>query len=306
VLRRSARLPSLAARPLLRPGATIACVAPASPAYDSGRVRAGLAALEAQGYRPLAPADRRDGHLAGSAEERARELEAAFADPAVDTVMCVRGGYGSGQLLPLIDLERIAATRKPLIGMSDITHLQVPLAAAGGMCLWGPMLLKHGSAGEYTATSFRRAVSGASYSVRATGTPAQVIVPGRVRAPLTGGTTSVLCATLGTPWELDSSGQLLLLEDVCEEPYRIDRLLTQLGQAGKLGAAAGFVVSEHHDCAPRRPERSQSLIQVLRRHLEPLGKPCLYGLPLGHGEHLASVPLGVPVELDADEGVLTI
>ena len=92
----------------------------------------------------------------------------------------------------------------------------------------------------------------------------------------------------------------------CEEPYRIDRLLTQLGQAGKLAAAAGFVVSEHHDCAPRRPERSQSLMEVLRRHLEPLGKPCLYGLPLGHGEHLASVPLGVPVELDADEGVLTI
>ena len=296
----------MAARPILRDGATIACVAPASPAYDSERVSAGLAALVAQGYKPIAPADRRDGHLAGSAEERARELEAAFADPAVDAVMCVRGGYGSGQLLPLVDLGRIAAGGKPLIGMSDVTHLQVPLAAAGGACLWGPMLLKHGSAGEYTAACFRQAVSGEPYSVRAADVPAVTIVPGRVRAPLTGGTTSVLCATLGTPWELDCEGRLLLLEDVCEEPYRIDRLVTQLSQAGKLATAAGFVVSEHHDCAPRRPERSQSLMDVLRRHMEPLRKPCLYGLPLGHGEHLASVPLGIPVELDADAGVPTI
>jgi muramoyltetrapeptide carboxypeptidase len=294
----------VASRPVLRDGATIACVAPASPAYDRPRVSAGLAALQAQGYVPLAPADRRDGHLAGSAAERARELEDAFADPDVDAVMCVRGGYGSGQLLPLIDLERIAASDKPLIGMSDITHLQVPLAAAGGACLWGPMLLKHGSASEYTAASFRAAVSGEPYCIRAAEAPVVTIVPGLARAPLTGGTSSVLCATLGTPWELDSEGSLLLLEDVCEEPYRVDRLLTQLGQAGKLDAAAGFVVSEHRDCEPRHPERSQSLMDVLRRHLEPLGKPCVYGLPLGHGEHLASVPFGVPVELDAGAAVL--
>lgn len=296
----------MASRPVLRPGATIACVTPASPAFDSAQVSAGLAALAAQGFRPIAPVDRRDGHLAGSAEERAGELEAAFAEPAVDAVMCVRGGYGSGQLLPLLDLERIAATGKPLIGTSDITHLQVPLTAAGGACLWGPMLLKQGRAGEYTATSFREALSGGSYSIRAADVPARTIVPGRARAPLTGGTTSILCATLGTPWELDSEGRLLLLEDVCEEPYRIDRMLTQLAQAGKLAGAAGFVVSEHHDCAPERPERSQTLMQVLRRHLEPLGKPCLYGLPLGHGEHLASVPLGIPVELDAAAGVLRV
>jgi muramoyltetrapeptide carboxypeptidase len=127
---------------------------------------------------------------------------------------------------------------------------------------------------------------------------------GEARAPLTGGTTSILCATLGTPWELETEGRLLLLEDVGEEPYRIDRLLTQLSQAGKLDAAVGFVVSEHERCAPARPDRSQTMMQVLRRHLEPLGKPCLYGLPLGHGEHLASVPFGVPVVLDAADRIL--
>jgi muramoyltetrapeptide carboxypeptidase len=291
-------------RPRVSTGATIACVAPASPVFDQSLVRAGLAALEAHGYRPLPPADRHDGHLAGSAEERAAELEAAFGDPAVDAVMCLRGGYGSGQLLPLLDLERLAASGKPLIGMSDITHLQVPLAAAGASCVWGPMLLKHGTATEYTASAFRQALSGRTYTVRAAGVPAVTIVPGRVRAPLTGGTTSILCATLGTPWELDTEGRLLLLEEVGEEPYRIDRLLTQLGQAGKLAAAVGFVVSEHRGCAPARAERSQTLMQVLRRHLRPLGKPCLYGLPLGHGEHLASVPFGVPIVLDASEQTL--
>jgi muramoyltetrapeptide carboxypeptidase len=291
-------------RPALSSGATIACVAPASPAFDRSLVSAGLRALEAQGYRPVIQAERRDGHLAGSAEERAAELEAAFADPAVDAVMCVRGGYGSGQLLPLLDLDRIAAAGKPLIGMSDITHLHVPLAAVAASCVWGPMLVRHGAASDYTASAFRQALSGRPYDVLAAGTSAVTIVPGRVRAPLTGGTTSILCATLGTPWELDTDGRVLLLEEVGEEPYRIDRLLTQLSQAGKLAAAAGFVVSEHQGCAPARPERSQTLMQVLRRHLEPLGKPCLYGLPLGHGEHLASVPFGVPVVLDASQRAL--
>jgi muramoyltetrapeptide carboxypeptidase len=291
-------------RPQLLSGATIACVAPASPAFDRSLVSAGLRALERQGYRPVIQAERRDGHLAGSAHERAAELEAAFADPFVDAVMCVRGGYGSGQLLPLLDLERIAAGRKPLIGMSDITHLHVPLAAAGASCLSGPMLVAHGVASRYTAAVFRRALSGHTYAVVAGGASTVTIVSGEVRAPLTGGTTSLLCATLGTPWELDTEGQLLLLEEVGEEPYRIDRLLTQLAQAGKLAAAVGFVVSEHRGCAPARPDRSQTLMQVLRRHLEPLGKPCLYGLPLGHGEHMASVPFGIPVVLDAGEGML--
>jgi muramoyltetrapeptide carboxypeptidase len=291
-------------RPALKPGATIACVAPASPAFDAELVDGGVAALEAQGYRVIPPADRRDGHLAGGAEERAAELESAFADPAVDAVICLRGGYGSGQLLPLLDLERLAGAGKPFIGMSDITHLLVPLSAAGAPCLWGAMLTKHASASEYTARSFREAVGGRAHTVAAADAPTVTIVPGRVRAPLTGGTTSILCATLGTPWELDAEGRLLLLEDVDEEPYRIDRLLTQLSQAGKLAAAAGFVVSEHHACEPRRPDRSQTLMQVLERHLAPLGKPCLYGLPLGHGEHLATVPFGVPVELDASAGLM--
>jgi muramoyltetrapeptide carboxypeptidase len=295
----------VATRPILRPGATIACVAPASPSFDPPLIADGVAALERLGYTVIPPADRRDGHLAGSAGERAAELESAFADPAVDAVMCLRGGYGSGQLLPLIDVERIAAACKAFIGMSDVTHLLVPLADAGAPCLWGPMLQKHATASGYTVRAFQEALSGGPYVIGAApDSPPTAIVPGQTSAPLTGGTTSILCATLGTPWELRTDGRLLLLEEVDEEPYRIDRLLTQLGQAGKLAAAAGFVVSEHVACEPRRPERSQTLEQVLRRHLEPLGRPCLYGLPLGHGEHLATVPFGVPIELDADEGLL--
>ena len=152
------------ARPKLSSGATIACVAPASPAFDRSLVSAGLRALEAHGYRTLIGTDRRDGHLAGSAAERAAELEAAVADPDVDAVICLRGGYGSGQLLPLLDLERIAAAAKPLIGMSDITHLHVPLAAAGAPCLWGPNLVTLGAASEYTASAFREALSGRPYT----------------------------------------------------------------------------------------------------------------------------------------------
>ena len=133
------------ARPQLEPGATIACVAPGLlPALDRSCAPAPGRSRRTDIVRLTGGPPRRSS--AGTAQERAAELEVAFGDPAVDAVIRLRGGYGSGQLLPLLDLERIAAGGKPLIGMSDITHLLVPLAAAGASCVWGPMLVTHGTA----------------------------------------------------------------------------------------------------------------------------------------------------------------
>jgi muramoyltetrapeptide carboxypeptidase len=129
--------------------------------------------------------------------------------------------------------------------------------------------------------------------------------------PLVGGTTSLLVAGLATPWEVDTAGAVLLLEDVGEEPYEVDRDLVQLAQAGKLEAAAGIVIAEHTGIAPRAHDPSfeghtLSFDEILTDHVVPVGRPALCGLPLGHGRHQATVPLGVPVRLDAGAGTLTV
>ena len=141
--------------------------------------------------------------------------------------------------------------------------------------------------------------------------PVRTLVPGVAEGPLVGGTTSLLVAGLGTPWEVDTEGCVLLLEDVGEEPYEVDRDLVQLVQAGKLEAAAGIVLAEHTDIAPRRENpafegHTLSLDEILADHVISAGRPTVHGLPLGHGRHLATVPLGVPARLDAGAGALTV
>lgn len=294
--------------PRLPAGGTVAVVAPSSPVFERPTWRRGVDRLEQAGYRVTfgVHAHDRHGYLAGRAEDRADDLHAAFTDPSVDAIVALRGGYGAGQLLPLLDWELIRANPKPLIGMSDVTMLHTAIGQRAGLVtFWGPNLTGIGRATGYTWASFRDVLAGASPGVV---DPApddayvEMLVDGQAEGPLVGGTTSLVAATLGTPFELDTAGSILLLEDVGEEPYRIDRLLTQLVQAGKLAAAAGVVIGEHASVRPRRHEPaftggSLSLFDVLDEVVAPVGIPTMYGLPLGHGRHLATVPLGVPARI---------
>ena len=301
-------------------GGTIGVAAPASP-YDSrSEVLRGVEWWEARGYRvKLSPhVYDRDDYVAGDAQNRAADLNALFADPEVDVVQALQGGYGSAQAIPFLDFDTIAANPKPLVGFSDITALHVAIRhRAGFPTVYGNGLVGVGAA---EATEFTRTRLLDVLTTDALGPVppdpddpyTRAIRGGSVTAPLVGGCLWLLIQTMGTPWEFDLDGAIFFFEDVKAPPYYIDGFLTQLRQAGKLDNVAGVVVGEMKDCdwgdLRERSDwaRSRSLEDVLEQYLEPLGVPVLYKLPLGHGKHLASLPLGVTCTLDADGRTLTV
>jgi muramoyltetrapeptide carboxypeptidase len=304
----------------LPPGGTIGVAAPASP-YDSrSEVLRGVEWWESQGYRVKLAEHvyARDDYVAGDAKDRAADLNALFADLEVDVVQALQGGYGSAQTIPYLDFDAIGASPKPLVGFSDITALHVSIRQRTGMpTVYGNGLVGVGSA---EATAFARERLLAVLTGDATGPVppnpddpyVRAIRGGKVTAPLVGGCLWLLMQTMGTPWELDLDGAIFFFEDYKAPPYYVDGMLTQLKHAGKLDGVVGVVVGEMEGCdwGDLRPAsdwaRSRSLEDVLEEHLEPLGVPVLYRLPLGHGKHLAALPLGVRYTLDADRRTLTL
>jgi muramoyltetrapeptide carboxypeptidase len=304
----------------LPPGGTIGVAAPASPYDARSEVLRGVEWWESQGYR-VKLADgvfARDDYVAGDARGRAADLAALFADPEVDVVQALQGGYGSAQTIPHLDFEVITANPKPFVGFSDITALHVAIRRRTGVpTIYGNGLV---GVGDPKTSAFTRdrllAVLRDEASGEVPPNPddpyVRAIRGGSVSAPLVGGCLWLLLQTMGTPWEVELEGAILFFEDYKAPPYQIDGMLTQLGHAGKLSGVVGVVVGEMEGCdwGDIRPvsdwARSRSLEDVLEEHLEPLAVPVLYRLPLGHGKHLASLPLGVRYTLDADRRTLTL
>jgi muramoyltetrapeptide carboxypeptidase len=241
-----------------------------------------------------------------------------FADDEVDVVQALQGGYGSAQTIPYIDFDVVAANPKPFVGYSDITALHIAIRQRTGLAtIYGYGLV---GVGEKETTAFTRDRLLQVLTGDATGDVprdpddpyVRAIHGGKVTAPLVGGCLWLLMQTMGTPWELEADEAILFFEDVKAPPYYIDGFLTQLAAADKLARVAGVVVGEMKDCdwGDQREAsdwaRSRSLEDVLEEHLEPLGVPVLYKLPLGHGKHLAALPLGVRCTLDADRRTLTV
>jgi muramoyltetrapeptide carboxypeptidase len=305
--------------PPLPSGGTIGVAAAASP-YDSrSEILRGVEWWEAQGYKvKLADgAFDRDDYVAGDPKTRAADLMAMFADDEVNVVQALQGGYGSAQTIPHIDFDVIAANPKPFVGYSDITALHVAIRQRTGLAtLYGYGLL---GVGEKEASDFSRqrllAVLAGTAAAEVPRDPTdpyvRAIQGGKVTAPLVGGCLWLLLQTMGTPWEIDLDDSIFFFEDYKAPPYYIDGMLTQLKHAGKLNRVVGVVVGEMEGCdwGDQREAsdwaRSRSLEDVLEEHLEPLGVPVLYKLPLGHGKHLAALPLGVRYTLDADRRTLT-
>ncbi|HEX6699576.1 MAG TPA: LD-carboxypeptidase [Gaiellaceae bacterium] len=310
---------TLYAKPL-GPGGTIGVAAPASPYDARSEILRGVEWWESHGYR-VKLADgvfARDDYVAGDPEQRAADLVALFEDPEVDVVQSLQGGFGSAQAIPFLDFDSIAANPKPFVGYSDITALHVAIRQRTGLAtVYGNGLV---GVGDPETTQFTRdrlldvlGGRGVGEVPRDPDDPyVRAIAGGRVSAPLVGGCLWLLMQTMGTPWEVDFADSILFFEDVKLPPYYLDGFLTQLAHAGKLQQAVGVVVGEMKDCdwGDQRQAsdwaRSRSLEDVLEQHLEPLGVPVLYRLPLGHGKHLASIPLGVRYTLDADAQTLTV
>jgi muramoyltetrapeptide carboxypeptidase len=304
----------------LEPGGTIGVAAPASPYDARSEILRGVEWWEAQGYK-VKLADGvfdRDDFVAGDARRRAADLAALFADPDVDVVQCLQGGYGCAQVIPHLDFDVIAANPKPFVGYSDITALHIAIRQRTGLAtLYGYGLI---GVGDKDTTAFTRdrflhvlTGDGTGEVPRDPDDPyVRAIHGGKVTAPLVGGCLWLLMQTMGTPWEFQADDAILFFEDVKAPPYFVDGFLTQLAAAGKLAGVAGVVVGEMKDCdwGDLRESsdwaRSRSLEDVLEEHLEPLGVPVLYKLPLGHGKHQAALPLGVRCTLDADRRTLTV
>jgi len=308
----------LKAKPL-PPGGTIGVPAPSSPYENRSEIDRSIRWWEQRGYRVKLGGGihTRDDYVAGDPASRARDLNALFADPEVDVVQALRGGYGASQIVPLLDYDMIADNPKPLIGYSDTTALHVAIRQRTGLItFYGPGLTSMGSPKRKEWT--RERALAALMSTEPLGeVPANPDDPyvgaighGRATAPLVGGCLWLLRETLATPWEVDLDGCILFFEDVHCPPWHLDGMLTQLRNAGKLERVAGVVIGEFAESDPTKERnpwlRSKSFEDVLEEHLEPLGVPVLFNFPLGHGEHLATIPLGVTATIDADERKLTI
>ncbi|GGY38095.1 S66 peptidase family protein [Streptomyces omiyaensis] len=303
----TAAVPELARPPRLRPGDRIAVVAPCGPVPED-RLLPGLDLLRAWDLEPVVAPHVLDvhpeiGHLAGTDRDRARDLTEAYTDPSVAAVICARGGYGAQRTVDLVDWPAIrAAGPKPFVGYSDATVLHEAFAVrAGHATLHGPMVA---TAAFLTEPRTRESLRATLFEPEAVRTPAtgSALVPGRAAGVTLGGCVSLLAAELATPHARPSArGGLLLLEDVGEEPYRLDRILTQLLRSGWLDGVAGIVLGSWEECGPYGEVRA-----VLADRLGGLGVPVVEEAGFGHRATAPTVPLGVPAVLDADAGTLTL
>jgi muramoyltetrapeptide carboxypeptidase len=292
----------------LRPGDLVTLVSPSGP-VRAEYVADGVALLESRGLRVSVGRHTysRNGFLAGTDGERLADLNAALADPEVRAVVCTRGGYGAQRVVDGLDMPVVRADPKLVVGFSDITALQLALWRGARLAtVHGPGPRRLAELAPACGESMRRAVM-TDEPVVVARDPAEetasVLVAGAARGTLLGGNLCLIASTIGTPDMPDLSGALLLLEDLQEPPYKVDRMLTHLRRAGVLTGVAGIAVGQFTECADEWPV---SVVDVLTDRLCDLGVPVLGGLPVGHGAGQLTVPLGVPATLDADAGKLIV
>ena len=305
----------------LKLGATIGLLTPATPTTDPDRLDAAHRALKYFGFSVKVGKNvgHRAGYFGSSPAARLDDLHTMFRDTEVNAVFALRGGYGSQHLLDGMDFDLIRKNPKIFLGYSDITAMHLAINKHSGLVTFhGPNMLSEFT--EYTQQNFRRAMFEAKplgllknpeeknqirpkHHIR-------TIKAGKATAPIIGGNLTLISTLMGTPYEVDVRGKIFLIEDIGEEPYRIDRMLTQLKLAGKFREAAGVIVGECVDCGPSdyKPSTGSnfSLGEVLDEHLGKLNVPVFYGLTFGHTDDQLTLPLGVMATMDANQGTLEI
>jgi len=304
----------------LQVGDTIGLIAPASAPPDPKAVDRAAEALERFGFKPkLAKNVRaRLGFLAGTDRERAADVMQMFSDKKVNGIICLRGGYGCSRILDRLDYEVIQRNPKILSGYSDITSLHNVLSAKAKLIsIHAPMLngaLADPKVPEFTKKSFFRTVTEAkpagSICADYPDKTVSILRRGEAEGVLVGGNLSLICASLGTPYAPSFKGKILFFEDISEKPYRLDRMLTQLLNAGVFDQVAGVAIGVNAECDDTSPNPSgeyrQSGADVVKERLASVRVPIVTGLPFGHVDLNATIPLGVRARLDAKRGDLII
>ncbi len=309
-------------KPPALPGeATIAVVAPSSAPQTRSEIEQATAYFEARGHRVIFGANHRKvhGYLAGTDPERAADLQWALSEPGIDMVLALGGGYGTARLHDLIDWNALGDPRI-VCGYSDITALHLALAAhAGWVTFYGPNFLRFTRrTHDYPLTAETEAWFHRAFRPEPLGRVFEdprdpyVLTVGRgvAEAPLAGGCLTLLAASIGTPFEVQTDGCVVMVEDLDTEPYLIDTALNHLIRAGKLDKAAGLVfgtdVNLKNQTVPEAPESTLSIEEMLDELIAPLGIPAIANVPVGHGRHMATMPLGVTVRLDGDAKSLEV
>lgn len=294
--------------PALKSGDTIRFVSPSSSIVrektDSMREL-----LEAEGYKVEFSAHCFDSdfHLAGTDPDRAKDLMDAFLDPTVNAVFCSRGGYGCARLFPFLDLDAIVASNKLFLGFSDITTLHIALNNRGLTTVHAPMALTLTNPRESWVYESLKAVLKGENPVHNDAPKGQTLVGGQAEGSVVGGCLCLICDSIGTPNPIDIEGRILIIEDVDEDPHRIDAMLTHLLNSGIIQKAAGIVFGE----MTRTDERNGEGIggkpwrEIVKERFGGLGIPIIHDFPFGHNKNMLSLPLGVRAKLDADQGSLT-
>jgi muramoyltetrapeptide carboxypeptidase len=273
---------------------------------DEASLNAGIEAIRKRGFKvQLSDGVRASrGYLAGDAEQRANDLRELFSREDIEAIFCARGGFGSIQLLPHLDKPTFQSHPKIFVGYSDISILLNWLTQECGLATFhGPMVAMDMAQGlkERSEEYFWKTLSGESRAWQIE--VGEVIRAGAAQAPMMGGCLSVLVTTLGTPYEIDTSGKLLFLEDIGEKPYRIERMLTHLKMAGKLDGPAGVVFGDFTQC---EGEGSRGVREILFELFRDAPYPVVMGLAAGHGEENLILPFGVKMALEGTAGTLSL
>lgn len=293
-------------------GGTIGIVAPASQASEEKREKARVE-IEKLGFnvRFGKSCFEKYGYLAGKDQIRAEDLNNMFEDSNIDGIICLRGGYGTPRILRMIDYDIIKKNPKVFMGYSDITAIHTAINQKSKLVTFhGPMAASDISYGldEFSMDYFLRAITKSEplgLISNPEGEDIKCLVPGRAEGKIIGGNLALIAATIGTPYEIDTKGKLLMLEDIGEEPYSIDRMLTQLSLSGKLQECEGIILGDWNDCMPKESD-SLSLMEVFKDILVPLGKPVIYNLKAGHCTPKVTIPFGVKAAIDSDKCELKI
>jgi muramoyltetrapeptide carboxypeptidase len=300
-------------------GDTIGVISPSSPSEKKSDVVRAAETFESYGYKVVLSKNlnKSKGFTAGTEEERADDLREMFRRDDIDAVFVTQGGYGSAQLIRHIDFDLIAHNPKIFTGYSDITSLHLAIMKFSEVVTFhSPGFSRFNSEDltDYTRESFFKTLTQTEPigEIKMADPKKWVnrINPGVAEGIITGGNLTLICATLGTPYEIDVRGKILFFEDLDTEPWIFDHNLSHLRNAGKFAQAAGIVVGECKNCVPFLYNPGYyvdtSLEDVLDYYIKPLGIPAIYGLPMGHTDDLATVPLGVAAKLDADNKKLEI
>ncbi|AKL96968.1 hypothetical protein CACET_c35370 [Clostridium aceticum] len=295
----------------LKPEDTIGIIAPASPSTKE-KITLAKKKLTALGYKVRIGKScyAEHGYLAGKDDLRAEDINHMFWDKTIKGIICLRGGYGTTKLLDKLDLKTIKNNPKVFVGYSDITALHLAMNQKCDLVTFhGPMAASDfaGNIEDFTIKSFLTAVMNPKpieVIENPISTKIKCLVKGEAEGEIVGGNLALITATMGTPYEINTKGKLLFIEDVGEAPYRVDRMLTQLALAGKFHEVSGILLGDFKDCEAPEGEKSLNLMEVFEEIILPYGKPTIYNLKAGHCSPMITLPLGVKAILKATEGKL--